>query len=320
MDSKGVIGISTPTREITYEDVNRVIEAASAIALPADRRVVDIIPQKFEIDDQKGVDNPIGLTGTRLEATVHLVTCAESFAENIIRSVEKTGYSVSRLILEPLASAEAVLTKDEKELGVAVLDIGGGTADSVVFLDRCIVKTFVVPLGGNDLTRDLAIGLRTPMHNAEDLKVRFGSVWLATVDEDESVEVPGVGGRAAKAVAQTALVEILGARMEEIFMMAKQEIHRLGIYDMLAAGVVLTGGSAKIPGTVELAEEVFELPTRLGAPMNIGGLGDVIGDPSFATGVGLVLYDLMRERPKARRRYRAKGVIRWFKELFRDFS
>jgi len=320
MDSKGVIGISTPTREITYEDVNRVIEAASAIALPADRRIVDIIPQKFEIDDQKGVDNPIGLTGTRLEATVHLVTCAESFAENIIRSVEKTGYNVSRLILEPLASSEAVLTKDEKELGVAVLDIGGGTADSVVFLDRCIVKTFVVPLGGNDLTRDLAIGLRTPMHNAEDLKVRFGSVWLPMVDEDESVEVPGVGGRAAKAVAQTTLVEILGARMEEIFLMAKQEIHRLGIYDMLAAGVVLTGGSAKIPGTVELAEEVFELPTRLGGPANIGGLGDVIGDPSFATGVGLVLYDLMRERPKARRKYRARGIIRWFKELFRDFS
>jgi len=319
-DSRGVIAISAPNREITHEDVNRVIEAASAVALPADRRIVDIIPQKFEIDDQGGVDNPVGLTGTRLEATVHLVTCAEGFAENIIKSVERAGYGVSRLVLEPLASAEAVLTKDEKELGVVLLDIGGGTTDTAVFLDRCITKTFVVPLGGNDMTRDLAIGLRTPMNSAEELKKEFGSVWMPLIDEDESVEVPGVGGRAAKMVAQTSLVEILGARMEEIYLWAKREIHKLNLYDMLAAGVVITGGSAKISGAVELAEEVFELPTRLGAPHDIGGLGDVIGDPIYATGVGLVLYDILQEQPKTRKRRRVGGLFRWFRELFQDFS
>ncbi len=288
INSQGVIAIKN--REVTNEDVRRVIDAAKAIAIPMDREVIHILPQEFIIDDQDGIKEPLGMSGVRLEARVHIVTGAVASAQNIIKSCNKAGVDVGDIVLEQLGSAEAVLTADEKDLGVALVDIGGGTTDIAIFVDGAIKHTAVLSLGGNHLTNDIAVGLRTPTAEAEKIKQAFGCCLVAKVGKDETIEVPSVGGREPRILSRQLLAEILEPRVEEIFTLVNREIVKSGFEDLIASGVVLTGGSVILPGMPELAEQVFDLPVRRGVPQGIGGLTDVVNSPIYATGVGLVKY------------------------------
>jgi cell division protein FtsA len=288
INSQGVIAIKN--REVTNEDVRRVIDAAKALAIPMDREVVHILPQEFIIDDQDGIKEPLGMSGVRLEARVHIVTGAVASAQNIIKSCNKAGVDVGDIVLEQLASSEAVLTPDEKELGVALVDIGGGTTDIAIFVDGAIKHTSVLSLGGNHLTNDIAVGLRTPTAEAEKIKQVSGCCLASMVGKDETIEVPSVGGREPRILSRQLLSEILEPRVEEIFTLVNREIVKSGYEDLIASGVVITGGSAILPGMPELAEQIFDLPVRRGQPTNIGGLTDVVNSPIYATGVGLVKY------------------------------
>ncbi|MBW2477761.1 MAG: cell division protein FtsA [Deltaproteobacteria bacterium] len=288
LNSQGVIAIKN--REVTNEDVRRVIDAAKAIAIPMDREVIHILPQEFIIDDQDGIKEPLGMSGVRLEARVHIVTGAVASAQNIIKSCNKAGTDVGDIVLEQLASAQAVLTPDEKELGVALIDIGGGTTDIAIFVDGAIKHTSVLSLGGNHLTNDIAVGLRTPANEAEKIKQASGCCLVSMVGKDETIEVPSVGGRDPRVLSRQLLAEILEPRVEEIFTLVNREIVKSGYEDLIASGVVLTGGSAILPGMPELAEQIFDLPVRRGTPLEIGGLTDVVNSPIYATGVGLVKY------------------------------
>jgi len=287
-NSQGIIAIKN--REVSPDDVKRVIEAAKAIAIPMDREVIHILPQEFIIDDQDGIREPLGMSGVRLEAKVHIVTGAVASAQNIIKSCNRAGLDVADIVLEQLASSEAVLTPDEKELGVALVDIGGGTTDIAIFVDGAIKHTSVLSLGGNHLTNDIAVGLRTPMAEAEKIKKKYGCCMSALVGKDETIEVPSVGGRKPRILSRRLLAEILEPRVEEIFMLVNREIVKSGYEDMVASGVVLTGGTTILEGMPEMAEQVFDLPVRRGDPTNIGGLVDVVNSPVYATGVGLVVY------------------------------
>lgn len=288
INSQGVIAIKN--REVTNEDVRRVIDAAKAIAIPMDREVIHILPQEFIIDDQDGIKEPLGMSGVRLEARVHIVTGAVASAQNIIKSCNKAGADVGDIVLEQLASAEAVLTSDEKDLGVALVDVGGGTTDIAIFIDGAIKHTAVLSLGGNHLTNDIAVGLRTPTAEAEKIKQTSGCCLVSRVGKDETIEVPSVGGRESRVLSRQLLAEILEPRVEEIFTLVNREIIKSGYEDLIASGVVLTGGSVILPGMPELAEQVFDLPVRRGVPQGIGGLTDVVNSPVYATGVGLVKY------------------------------
>jgi len=288
INSQGVIAIKN--REVTNEDVRRVIDAAKALAIPMDREVIHILPQEFIIDDQDGIKEPLGMSGVRLEARVHIVTGAVASAQNIIKSCNKAGVDVGDIVLEQLASAEAVLTPDEKDLGVALVDIGGGTTDVAIFVDGAIKHTSVLSLGGNHLTNDIAVGLRTPTAEAEKIKQASGCCLSSMVGKDETIEVPSVGGREPRILSRELLAEILEPRVEEIFTLVNREIVKSGFEDLIASGVVLTGGSAILPGMPELAEQIFDLPVRRGKPTDIGGLTDVVNSPIYATGVGLVKY------------------------------
>lgn len=288
LNSQGVIAIKN--REVTNEDVRRVIDAAKALAIPMDREVIHILPQEFIIDDQDGIKEPLGMSGVRLEARVHIVTGAVASAQNIIKSCNKAGVDVGDIVLEQLASSEAVLTPDEKDLGVALIDIGGGTTDIAIFIDGAIKHTSVLSLGGNHLTNDIAVGLRTPTVEAEKIKQISGCCLSSMVGKDETIEVPSVGGREPRILSRQLLAEILEPRVEEIFTLVNREIVKSGYEDLIASGVVLTGGSAILPGMPELAEQIFDLPVRRGKPIGIGGLIDVVNSPVYATGVGLVKY------------------------------
>ena len=288
INSQGVIAIKN--REVTTEDVRRVIDAAKALAIPMDREVIHILPQEFIIDDQDGIKEPLGMSGVRLEARVHIVTGAVASAQNIIKSCNKAGVDVGDIVLEQLASSEAVLTPDEKDLGVALIDIGGGTTDIAIFVDGAIKHTSVLSLGGNHLTNDIAVGLRTPTAEAEKIKQISGCCLASMVGKDETIEVPSVGGREPRILSRQLLAEILEPRVEEIFTLVNREIVKSGFEDLIASGVVLTGGSAILPGMPELAEQIFDLPVRRGKPTDIGGLTDVVNSPIYATGVGLVKY------------------------------
>lgn len=290
INSRGVIAISGKNQEITQTDVDRVIEAAKAITLPADRRVIHVIPQEFIIDDQGGVKEPVGMSGSRLEAEIHIVTGAVASAENIIKCATRAGLEVRDIVLQPLASSEATLTADEKELGVILIDIGGGTSDIAVFVDGSIRHTAVLPLGGDHLTHDIAIGLRTPPQCAEEIKRQYGCALASLVGGEEAVEVPSVGGRKPRLLSRAMLCEIVQPRMEEIFTHAGLEVKRAGLMQQVAAGIVVTGGSSAMAGVPELAEQLFDLPVRLGIPSGVGGLKEVVSSPMHATGVGLVLY------------------------------
>lgn len=287
-NSHGIVAVKEG--EIQLADVARVIDAAKAVAIPMDREVIHILPQEYIIDDQDGIKEPEGMHGVRLEAKVHIVTGAATSAQNIIKCANRTGLNVTSIVLQQLASAEAVLTEDEKDLGVCLVDIGGGTADIAIFSEGAIVHTSVLPLGGNHLTTDIALGIRTPQEEAERIKQKFGCALVEQVDSDELIEVPSVGGRRPRTLSRQILCEIIEARVEEIFQLVREEIRNTAYEDLLASGVVVTGGTAQLMGIEDIAEDVLGLPIRLGMPKGIGGLTDVVKSPSYATAVGLVLY------------------------------
>jgi cell division protein FtsA len=322
INSHGIVAIKE--KEVMPTDVDRVIDAAQAVSIPLDREVIHVIPQQFIIDDQDGVRDPVGMNGVRLEAKVHIVTGAVTSAQNIIKCCNRAGLNVGDIILQQLASSEAVLSNDEKELGVMLVDIGGGTTDVAIFSGGSLMYTSVLTLGGNHLTNDVAVGLRTPAHEAEKIKLKYGCSTAGMVHKDETIEVPSVGGRAPRVLSRQILAEILEPRMEEVFTLVHQELVRSGCEDMVAGGVVLTGGTSIMEGTTELAEQIFNLPVRRGVPTRIGGLVDVVRSPMYATGVGLV--GLGSKAGEQKQRFRVKdrnvyGKVRgrmkeWLGEIF----
>ncbi|MER2560975.1 MAG: cell division protein FtsA [Myxococcaceae bacterium] len=285
---RGVVALKD--REVREADIARVIEQAKTVNIPVDREVIHVLPQEFIVDEQSGIKEPLGMTGARLEARVHIVTGAVTSAQNIVKCANRGGLNVADIVLQPLASSEAVLTDEEKELGVCLVDIGGGTTDIAVFQNGSIVHTAVIALGGNNLTNDIAMGLRTPMEQAERIKQKHGCALASMVDKQEMIEVPSVGGREPRVMGRQILSEILEPRVEEIFQLVHHEIERNGFSELLASGVVITGGSTLLPGMAELAEEIMGVPVRRGVPRGIGGLVDVVKSPVYATGVGLVVY------------------------------
>lgn len=323
INSDGVIAIKN--REVNQDDVRRVIEAAKAINIPMDREVIHILPQEFIVDEQDGIREPLGMSGVRLEAKVHIVTGAVTSAQNIVKSCNRAGLDVADIVLEQLASAEAVLSSDEKELGVCLVDIGGGTTDIAIFVDGAIKYTSVISLGGNHLTNDIAVGLRTPMAEAEKIKRNHGCCLSALVGKDEKIEVPSVGGRKPRELSRSVLCEILGPRVEELFSLVNREIVKSGFEDAVASGVVITGGSSILDGMPELAEQIFNLPVRRGLPQRIGGLTDVVSSPAYSTGVGLVIYGSRNVGPREFPTTKSEDSIfstttrrmkSWFREFF----
>lgn len=322
MNSHGIVAVKD--REIRQNDIRRVIDAARAVVIPMDREVIHILPQEFIIDNQDGIKEPLGMSGVRLAAKVHLVTGACSSAQNLIKCANKTGLDVADLVLQPLASSLAVLNEDEKDLGVALIDIGGGTTDIAIFSNGSIVHTSVLSLGGNQVTNDIALGLRTPVPEAEKLKIRHGCAMASLVDKDENIEVASVGGRSARVLSRQILCEIIEPRIEEIFALVKREIQGSGYEELLASGAVITGGSTILEGMPELAEDVLGMPVRRGVPEKVSGLVDVVRSPIYATGVGLVHYGrnnlgsrYFPIRPDKNLYQRIKDRMRsWMKDFF----
>lgn len=322
-NSHGVIAVKS--REVTPADVDRVIEAARAVAIPMDREVIHTIAQEFIVDDQDGIQDPLGMAGVRLEAKVHIVTGAVTSAQNIIRCAHSAGLDVCDIVLESLASAEAVLSAEEKDLGVALIDFGGGTTDLAIFSQDSIKHTAVLALGGTNLTNDIAIGLRTPMNYAEEIKKQHGCCMAGLIDPEQVIEVQSVGGRKTRSLSRQVLGEILEPRVEEIFALINREMIRSGFDDQVTSGVVITGGAAMLEGVPEVAEQIFDLPVRRGYPLAVGGLKDVINNPMFATAVGLVLYGVKQEAGQAEKvfRIRQKNIFnrvssrmkKWFKDV-----
>ena len=292
-NSRGIVAIKGS--EVIQQDVDRVIDAARAVAIPMDREVIHVLPQEFIVDDEAGIQNPIGMSAVRLEAKIHIVTGAVTSAHNIVKCANRAGLDVCDIVLESLASGEAVLTGEEKELGTALLDLGGGTTDLAVFSGNNIKHTFVLALGGNNLTNDIAVGLRAPIAEAEKIKKKFGTCMSRNINNEETIEVPGMGGRKPRKLPRQILGEILEPRMEEIFTLIKREIYRAGMENVITSGSVLTGGSSLLDGVIEIAESIFDLPTRLGKPRGITGLVDVVNNPMYATGVGLVIYGVKNQ-------------------------
>ncbi|AFI83863.1 cell division protein FtsA [Methylophaga nitratireducenticrescens] len=288
LNSHGTVAIRD--KEVTQGDLDRVLDAARAVHFPGDQQLLHVLPQEFIIDNQEGIREPIGMSGVRLEAKVHLITGAVSAAQNITKCIERCGLIVDGIILEQMASSYSVLEQDEKELGVCLVDIGGGTTDIAVFIDGAIRHTAVIPIAGDQVTNDIAVALRTPTQYAEEIKIKYACALTQLAREDETIEVPSVGDRPPRQLARQTLAEVVEPRYEELLMLVQAELRRSGFEEMLAAGVVLTGGSAKMEGAIELAEEVFHLPVRLGVPQHVGGLVDVVRNPIHATGVGLLLF------------------------------
>jgi cell division protein FtsA len=318
-NSHGIVPVKN--QEVTEADVRRVIDAAKAVAIPMDREVIHVIPQEFIIDEQDGIREPIGMSGVRLEAKIHIVTAAVTSAQNIVKCANKAGLNVVDIVLEPLASAEAVLAQDERDLGVCLIDIGGGTTDIAAFAGGSIKHTSVIGIGGYHLSNDIAVGLRTPFEEAERIKKRFGVASARFLGSDDIITVPSVGGRRPREVSRKVLCEIIEPRMEEILGLAHQEIIKSGLDARIPSGVVLTGGCAALSGIQELAEEIFEAQVRLGAPANVGGLQDVVRDPMYATGVGLILFGYAQAKGKSPSRFRIRddGIFRRVKQRMRDW-
>ena len=294
LNSHGIVAIRD--REVQAADVERVIDAAQAVAIPADQKVLHILPQEYIIDNQEGVREPLGMSGVRLEAKVHLVTCAVNAVQNIEKCIRRCGLEVDDIILEQLASSYSVLTDDEKELGVCLVDIGGGTTDIAVFTEGSIKHTAVIPIAGDQVTNDIAMALRTPTPFAEEIKIKYACALTQLARADEIIKVPGVGERISRELSRQALAEVVEPRYDELFTLIQAELRRSGFEDLVAAGIVLTGGTARIEGAVELAEEIFHMPVRVGAPANVKGLGDIVKNPIYATGVGLLLYGIKQQR------------------------
>ncbi|MDA0955104.1 MAG: cell division protein FtsA [Pseudomonadota bacterium] len=299
LNSHGIVAIRD--KEVTPADVERVLDAAQAMAIPADQKILHILPQEYVIDHQEGVKEPLGMSGVRLEAKVHLVTCAVNSAQNIEKCVRRCSLEVRDVILEQLASSYAVLTEDEKELGVCLVDIGGGTTDVAIFTEGAIRHTANIPIAGDQVTNDIAMALRTPTPHAEELKIKYACALTQLAGAEETIKVPGVGDKPPRSLSRQALAEVVEPRYDELFQLVQAELRRSGFEDLLAAGIVLTGGSSKIEGVVELAEEIFHKPVSLGVPKNVAGLADIVRNPIYATGVGLLLYGQERERRRMER-------------------
>ncbi len=319
-NSHGVIALKK--REVGKLDIERVIDAARALAIPMDREVIHTLPQEFIVDDQAGISDPTGMSGVRLEVKIHIVTGSVTSAQNIIKCANRAGLDVYDIVLESLASSEAVLTDEERNLGVALIDFGGGTTDLAIFSQGSIKHTFVLTLGGDNLTNDIAIGIRTPFKEAEKIKIRYGCGLTSLIGEDETIEVPGLGDRKPRTISRRLLGEILEPRVEELFSLIYQEMVRSGYDNLVSSGVVVTGGSAILPGVPEVVEQVFNMPARIGYPAGIGGLKEIVNSPMYATAVGLVLYGANSQQREKRFRIRDTNIFnrivsrmkRWFTE------
>lgn len=290
LNSHGIVAIRD--REVYALDLERVIDAAQAVAIPADQKVLHILPQEYVIDTQEGIKEPLGMSGVRLEAKVHLVTCAVNAAQNIEKCIRRCGLEVEDIILEQLASSYAVLTDDERELGVCLVDIGGGTTDIAIFTEGAIRHTGVIPIAGDQVTNDIAMALRTPTQYAEEIKIKYACALTQLAGADETIKVPSVGERPPRDLSRQALAEVVEPRYDELFTLVQAELRRSGYEDMIAAGIVLTGGTSKMEGVVELAEEIFHTPVRIGTPQDVAGLTDIVRNPIYSTGVGLLQYGL----------------------------
>ena len=304
LNSHGIVAIKD--KEVTQYDIDRVIDSARAVAISADQKILHILPQEFVIDLQDGIKEPIGMSGIRLEAKVHMVTGSVSASQNIIKCIRRCGLEVEDIVLEQLASCNAVLTEDEKELGVCLIDIGGGTTDIAIFVDGAIRHTAVIPIAGDQVTNDIAVALRTPTINAEDIKRKYACALTQLANVDDSIEVPSIGERAPRKISMQNLAEIIEPRYEELMLLVQSELRRSGNEELIAAGVVLTGGSSKVMGLIELAEEIFHMPVRMGGPQNISGLTEVVRNPIHSTGVGLLMYG--REHQSLRRGIDSEGL------------
>jgi cell division protein FtsA len=320
-NSHGVIALKE--KEVTKKDIERVIEAASAVAIPMDREVIHILTQEYIVDEQDGITDPLGMSGVRMEAKIHIVTGAVTSAQNIIKCANRAGLDVFDIVLESLASSEAVLSGEERNLGVALIDFGGGTTDMAVFSRGSIKHTSVLTLGGDNLTYDIAIGLRTPRIEAEKIKIKYGCGMSCMIRDDETIEVLGVGDRKPRVLSRQILGEILEPRVEEIFTLIHRELLRSGYEDLINSGVVVTGGSAELPGVTEIAEQIFNAPSRVGYPQGIAGLVEVVNKPMYATAVGLVLYGAKRSKGDKKFRIRDTNIFgrvmermkKWFKDV-----
>lgn len=288
LNSHGIVAIRD--KEVSQYDINRVIDSARAVAIPADQKILHILPQEFIIDMQEGIKEPIGMSGIRLEAKVHMVTGSVSAAQNIIKCIRRCELDVDDIVLEQLASCSSVLTEDEKELGVCLIDIGGGTTDIAIFSHGAIKHTAVIPIAGDQVTNDVAVALRTPTQNAEEIKMLHACALTQLADVNEMIDVPSIGDRPSRQISKQNLAEIIEPRYEELMLLVQAELRRSGYESLIAAGIVLTGGSSKVTGLVELAEEIFHMPVRLGFPQHISGLTDVVQNPIYSTGVGLLIY------------------------------
>jgi cell division protein FtsA len=323
INSRGVIGVSR-SDEITKQDIERVINAARAIAIPMDREIIHVIPQEYTVDEQSGIKDPTGMSGTRLEVEVHIVTAAVTSAQNLLKSVRKAGIEVADLVLEPLAESYSLLSPQEGELGAVLLDLGGGTTNVAIFYDGCIRHTAVIGLGGKNVTNDLAIGLRTPVDQAEELKKSYGCALSSLANADELIQVPSVGGRDPREISRSVLASIIEPRMEEIFSLALREVKKSSFSDMLASGIVLTGGGSLMEGVIDLAEQIFDMPVKKGTPKNIAGLVDIASNPIYSAGVGLIFYGMNQSKTKKGKKTtpgswfgrKFKGIKNWFEEYF----
>jgi cell division protein FtsA len=323
INSRGVVAVTGKGKEITQDDVDRVVDAAKAIMIPMDREVIHVIPQEFIVDEQGGIKNPVGIIGVRLEAEVHIITASVASAQNIIRCVNRSGFKVNDIVLECLAAARATLSSDEKELGTLLIDIGGGTTNILTYIEGAPYYTDVLPIGGEQVTGDISIMLKTPVDSAEKIKIASGCCYMGLIEGDEELYIPSVGGRQPRRIAKRELVEILQPRMTELFTMIKERIDKKGYMKMLGGGVVITGGGSLLAGAVDLAAEVFGLPARIGYPIKLGGLVEEMSSPEYATGVGLVLYgaqqaehgDYSRVQKKTSGKSMFDKMADWFKEF-----
>lgn len=317
MNSHGIVAIRD--REVYAADIERVIDAAQAVAIPADQRILHILPQEYIIDSQEGVKEPLGMSGVRLEAKVHLVTCANNAYQNVEKCIKRCGLEVDEIILEQLASSYSVLTDDEKELGVCLIDIGGGTTDIAVFTEGAIRHTGVIPIAGDQVTNDIAMALRTPTEFAEDLKIKYACALAQLASPNEMINVPGVGERPSRELSRQALADVVEPRYDELFHLIQAEIRHSGFADVLAAGLVFTGGTSKMEGVVELAEEIFHLPVRIGMPTEVQGLTDIVRNPTYSTAVGLLMYGMKHIQQQQGRQPEREPVIRLLEKVKKFF-
>ncbi|WP_111657268.1 cell division protein FtsA [Isoalcanivorax indicus] len=319
LNSHGIVAIRD--REVLHADIDRVIDAAQAVAIPADQKTLHVLPQEYVVDNQEGVREPVGMSGVRLEAKVHLVTCAVNAAQNIEKCVRRCGLEVDDIILEQLASSYAVLTEDERELGVCMVDIGGGTTDIAIFTEGAIRHTANIPIAGDQVTNDIAMALRTPKQHADEIKIKYACALTQLAGADETIKVPSVGDRPPRTLSRQNLAEVVEPRYDELFTLIQAELRRSGFEDLIPGGIVLTGGSSKIEGAVDLAEEIFHMPVRLGLPQGVAGLTDVVRNPIYSTGVGLLLYaQRMEQEGRSARHEAGGGSVDWIERFRRWFK